>query len=485
MSQDILVVDDEADIRELIAGILSDEGYKTRVASDGLAALDIIRERQPHLVILDVWLGDSERDGLKILDIIKRDHPYVPVVMISGHSTIETAVSAIKKGAYDFIEKPFQVERLLLIVQRAIESSRLKRENDELKIKAQISSAALIGNSPATAHVRQAAEKAAAANGRVFISGPAGANKDALARHIHNLSKRSACPFVSISCQAFHPQQLEAELFGTEIAGAQQNAPRKIGLLEKAHTGTIYFDEVTQLPLPIQSKLVRVLQEQAFTRVGDSRKIDIDVRFIAGSSDQVMIMIQEGNFREDLFYRLSVAHIQVPSLKDRVIDIPLLIQHFMGQAAAAKGVAPRQFSQEAIVILQSYSWPGDLQQIKNVIDWVLIMAGGDPRDPVRKEQLPSEIVQGNVFANNWQQKTADIVVLPLREAREAFEREYLLTQVQRFSGNISQTARFIGMERSALHRKLRALGVHDTKSPHDICDSPAHDPSAIVQPMVV
>ncbi|MBY0462016.1 MAG: sigma-54 dependent transcriptional regulator [Alphaproteobacteria bacterium] len=463
MAQDILIVDDEADIRDLISGILSDEGYTTRTASDGLAALDMIKARQPNLVILDVWLGDSERDGLKILDIIKRDHSYVPVVMISGHGTIETAVSAIKKGAYDFIEKPFQTERLLVVVERAIESSRLKRENDELRVKARVSSS-LIGNSSSIQQLRQALEKISATNGRVFMSGPNGADKEALAREIHVRSKRERGPFLSINCGAYHPQQLEAELFGTEIFGLSADTPRKIGLLEKAHTGTVFLDEIAQLPLPVQSKIVKVLQEQAFFRIGSDQKIDIDIRFLAGTSDDIQKMIQEGNFREDLFYRLSVSHILVPTLKERVTDIPLLAQNFMEQAAAAQGVLPRSFSQEALVMLQSYSWPGDLQQLKNVVDWLLIMAGGDPREPIQSSQLPTEIINGNNFANSWQQKSADIVVLPLREAREAFEREYLLTQVQRFSGNISQTARFIGMERSALHRKLRALGVHEGKS---------------------
>jgi len=474
MAQDILVVDDEADIRDLISGILSDEGYATRTASDGVAALDMIKARQPNLVVLDVWLGDSERDGLKILDIIKRDHPYVPVVMISGHGTIETAVSAIKKGAYDFIEKPFQAERLLMVIDRAIESSRLKRENDELKIKARVN-ICLVGNSSPIQQLRQTIEKVAATTGRVFISGPGGSEKEALAREIHTRSKRASGPFISINCGAYHPQQLEAELFGTEIFGLSSDTPRKIGLLEKSHTGTIFLDEITQIPLPVQSKIVKVLQEQAFFRLGSDQKIEIDTRFLAGTSDDIQKMIQAGDFREDLFYRLSVSSLSLPPLKDRVTDIPLLAQHFMEKAAAAQGVMPRSFSQEALVMLQSYTWPGDLQQLKNVVDWLLIMAGGDSREPIQSSQLPSEIVQGNNFANSWQQKSADIVVLPLREAREAFEREYLLTQVQRFAGNISQTARFIGMERSALHRKLRALGVHEGKNN----DFPEEDASRI------
>ncbi|MDP3371782.1 MAG: sigma-54 dependent transcriptional regulator [Candidatus Paracaedibacteraceae bacterium] len=463
MSQDILIVDDESDIRELVSGILEDEGYATRTASDGISALESIKQRQPNLVVLDVWLGDGERDGLKILDIIKRDHPYVPVIMISGHSTIETAVSAIKKGAYDFIEKPFQTERLLLVARRAIESSRLKRENDELRIKARVTATALIGNSSHVTQLRQTVEKSAQTNGRVFITGPLGCGKESIAREIHLQSKRAQASFCVVNCGAMHPTKLEADLLGTEIVNHDSNQPRKIGILEQAHGGTIYFDEITQLPLPLQSRLVKILQEQAFTRVGGSEKLPIDVRFIAGTSDDVQLMIQEGNFREDLYYRLSVTHVMLPALKDRVSDIPIIAQRLMDEAAAASGMQSRVFAEDAIVLMQSYNWPGDLQQMRNVIDWLLIMLNTETQHPILASHLPLEIINGNTFVSNWQSKSADIVVLPLREAREAFEREYLLAQVNRFSGNISQTARFIGMERSALHRKLRALGVHDLR----------------------
>jgi two-component system nitrogen regulation response regulator NtrX len=410
-----------------------------------------------------VWLGDGERDGLKILEIIKRDHPYVPVVMISGHSTIETAVSAIKKGAYDFIEKPFQAERLILIAKRAIESSHLKRENDQLRIKARVTATALIGNSGSIPQLRQTIDKIAGTNGRVFISGPIGCGKESVAREIHLQSKRADSSFWVVNCGAMHPTKLEAELLGTEIANHDQNQPRKIGILEQAHGGTVYFDELTQLPLPLQSRLVKILQEQAFTRLGGTEKISIDVRFIGGTSDDVQQMIQDGNFREDLYYRLSVTHLVLPALKDRVGDIPILVQRLMDEAAAAVGLQARPFAEDAIVLMQSYNWPGDLQQLRNVIDWLLIMSGSESNHPILAAHLPAEIISGNTFVSNWQSKSADIVVLPLREAREAFEREYLLAQVNRFSGNISQTARFIGMERSALHRKLRALGVHDVR----------------------
>jgi two-component system nitrogen regulation response regulator NtrX len=346
----------------------------------------------------------------------------------------------------------------------------LKRENDELRVKARLDTG-LVGESSAINHIRHSIEKISTTNGRVFISGPVGADRASVAREIHNRSKRAQGPFFSINCTNFHPQQLEAHLFGTEIFGLSHDTPRKIGLLEQAHTGTIFIDEITQIPLPIQAKLVKILQEQSFCRLGGTQKIDVDIRFTAGTSDDVEKTIQSGDFREDLFYRLSVSHIKLPPLRERITDVPLLAKHFMEQAAAAHNVPVRVFSTEAIVMLQSYSWPGDIQQLKNVIDWVLIMSGTDSREPIQSHHIPSEIIQGNTFSKSWQTKTADIVVLPLREAREAFEREYLLTQVQRFSGNISQTARFVGMERSALHRKLRALGVDGKNTVEEFDDS--------------
>jgi two-component system nitrogen regulation response regulator NtrX len=471
MTHDILIVDDEPDIRDIVSGILVDEGYSARSAPDGVVAIEMIKKRQPSLVILDVWLGDGERDGLKILDIIKRDHPYVPVIMISGHSTIETAVSAIKKGAYDFVEKPFQTERLLMVIQRAIESSKLKRENDELRVKARVTPTGLLGTSPAIQAIRQTIEKSGQANSRLFISGPIGSGKEAIAREIHRLSKRADAPFMVVNCGASHPNKLEADLFGTEIVNHDPSQPRKIGILERAHLGTVYFDEITQLPLPLQTRLIKTLQDQTFVRIGGSEEISIDVRFIAGSSDNVQEMIQQGNFREDLYYRLNIGHITLPPLSERASDIPLIAQRLMEDAAAAAGVSPRPFAEDALVLLQSYAWPGDVTQLRNVIDWLLIMAGLESRNPVLASHLPSEIISGNAFTTTWQTNTADIVVLPLREAREAFERDYLIAQVNRFSGNISQTARFIGMERSALHRKLRALKVHDPRLKDDEDDA--------------
>jgi two-component system nitrogen regulation response regulator NtrX len=464
MAHDILIIDDEADIRSLVSGVLEDEGYVTRTAADGTSGLEAIKARQPSLVILDVWLGDSDRDGLKILEIIKRDHPYVPVIMISGHGTIETAVIAIKNGAYDFIEKPFQSARLLLVVQRGIEAARLRRENADLRVKAG-DHVDLVGTSPSMQNIRQTIERVAPTNSRILIAGPSGAGKEVIARKIHALSRRADRPFVVLNCATLHPDRLEAELFGTEIVGLDPTVPRKIGLLEQAHNGTLYLDEVTDLPLPTQSKLIRVLQDQFFTRLGDSQKIEVDVRITASSSSNILRMIQDGHFREDLYYRLNVVPVQVPALQERVTDIPDLFQHFMVQSALAHGCPQRRLSEDAMVILQSYSWPGNVRQLKNVVEWILIMAGGDAREDVRAEMLPPEVRSDTSLTSSSQ--APNIVVLPLREARELFEREYLLAQVNRFGGNISKTARFVGMERSALHRKLRTLGVHEGRYQED------------------
>lgn len=458
MPYDVLIVDDEKDIRDLIAGTLEDEGYETRVAQDGVSAIDMIKTRQPSLVILDVWLGDSERDGLKILELIKRDHGFVPVIMISGHGTIETAVTAIKNGAYDFIEKPFATERLLLVVERAIDSARLKQENEILKVKSGLTST-FIGTSSMMNQVRNLIQDAAKSQGRVLITGSVGVGKETIARTIHDLSDRQKGSFVAFSCNSFSPNMIESELWGAELQEQSTDTPRKIGAMEKAHGGTIYLEEIADLPLPIQGKLIKFLQDGYFYRVGGQQQIKVNVRVIAGTSQHVANAIRNGHMREDLFYRLSAIHIQLPSLKERVSDIPLLINYFMKQISTAKGSMPRKFSDDAIALLQSYPWPGNLHQLRNVVEWILIMAGGNPLESVTGAMLPPEIISGVPFANNWQSKTAEIVVMPLREAREAFEKEYLLAQMQRFEGNVSQTARFIGMERSALHRKLRALGV--------------------------
>jgi two-component system nitrogen regulation response regulator NtrX len=461
MAHDILIVDDEADIRMLIAEVLKDEGYATREAADSKEALAAIRSRQPTLAILDIWLQDSELDGIEILKRLRAEMPWVPVVMISGHGTIETAVEAIKIGAYDFLEKPFKADRLLLVVARAIEAAQLRRENEELKLRAG-GDIDLVGTSSAANQLRQQIERVAPTGSRVLITGPPGSGKEVVARLLHLRSRRSKGPFVPINCATMRPERLETELFGTESGG--EGALRKVGTFERAHGGTLFLDEVADMPLETQGKIVRVLQEQTFERVGGAHRVEVDVRVVASSNRDLGAEIGAGRFREDLFYRLSVVPIRVPPLRERREDIPLLARHFMARGAEATRLSPREFGEDAMATLQAYTWPGNVRQLRNVIEWLLIMAPGEAREPVRAEMLPNEITAIAPSVVKWD-KGGEIMTLPLRDAREVFEREYLLAQVTRFGGNISRTAAFVGMERSALHRKLKSLGVFANERP--------------------
>lgn len=457
MAREILIVDDEADIRMLIAGILKDEGFSTREAANSTQALGAIRSRQPALVILDIWLQNSELDGIDVLKAIRRELPELPVVMISGHGTIETAVAAIKFGAYDFIEKPFKADRLLLVIERALEAAALRRENLELKHRAGLD-VELIGSSHMMIQLRQQIERVAPTGSRVLITGPAGSGKEVVARLLHARSRRSSGPFVAVNCATLRPDRLEIELFGTEAPSEDLDGPRKIGTFEHAHGGTLFLDEVGDMPIETQGKIVRVLQEQTFERVGGSARVEVDVRVVAASSKDLAAEIAAGRFREDLFYRLSVVPIRVPPLRDRRDDIPALASYFMARSAEAAGLPAREFGDDALAALQSYDWPGNVRQLRNAVDWMLIMAPGEPRDVLRADMLPAEIGAIAPTVVKWD-KGGEIMGLPLRDAREVFEREYLLAQVTRFGGNISRTAAFVGMERSALHRKLKSLGV--------------------------
>jgi len=456
---DILIVDDEADIRMLIAGILEDEGMGTREAADADQALVAVAQRRPSLVILDIWLQGSRLDGLQILAELKRDHPDVPVVMISGHGNIETAVSAIKSGAYDFIEKPFKADRLLLLVERAIEAARLKRENRELRLRTGVE-LDLIGRSLPINQMRHSIEKVAPTGSRVLISGPPGSGKEVAARMLHTRSRRADGPFVALNCATMRPDRLEVELFGTEHSS--EGVGRKVGTFEQAHGGTLYLDEVADMPLETQGKIVRVLQEQTFERVGGTARVEVDVRVIASTNRDLTAEIELGRFRQDLFYRLSVVPLKMPALRERREDIPLLARHFMQRTSESAGLPIRIFGEDAMAALQAYDWPGNVRQLRNTVEWLLIMASGDASEPLRADMLPPEIGAITPTVLKWE-KGGEIMGLPLREAREVFEREYLLAQVTRFGGNISRTASFVGMERSALHRKLKSLGVHGSK----------------------
>ncbi len=454
MASDILIVDDEADIRELVAGILSDEGHGTRLAADADTALAEIRSRRPSLVFLDIWLQGSRLDGLGLLDEVKREHNDLPVVMISGHGNIETAVSAIKRGAYDYIEKPFKSDRLVLVAERALEASKLRREIKTLRERSG-EAHELLGNSAAMNHLRVMIEKVAPTNSRVMISGASGAGKELVARTIHEHSQRKPGPFVVLNAATITPEHMEHELFGTE---PDNGATRKVGALEEAHGGTLYLDEVGDMPRETQNKILRVLVDQTFQRVGGANRVQVDVRIISSTGRDLEREIAEQTFREDLFHRLSVVPLRVPALAERREDIPLLVRHFVEQISRSTGLPPRTIGEDAMAVLQAHDWPGNIRQLRNNIERLMILARGDASEVITAEMLPAEI--GEMLPTTPGRAGGEhLMSLPLRDAREIFEREYLTAQVNRFGGNISRTAEFVGMERSALHRKLKSLGV--------------------------
>jgi two-component system nitrogen regulation response regulator NtrX len=455
MVADILVVDDEADIRDLVAGILQDEGYTARTARNSDEALSAIVSRRPGLVFLDIWLQGSRMDGLQLLGAVKQEHPELPVVMISGHGNIETAVAAIKHGAYDFIEKPFKADRLVLVADRALETSRLKREVKQLKQLAPLPST-LIGRSGAISQLRQTIEKVAPTNSRILIVGPSGAGKELTARTIHQTSGRANGPFIVINAAAITPDRMEVELFGVDHSNGSDG--RKPGALEEAHGGTLFIDDIADLPRETQNKILRVLVDQTFQRVGGSTKIAVDVRIVSSTARNLEAEIAEGKFREDLYHRLSVVPIRVPPLAERREDIPDLVEYFMDQISQATGLPKRRIGDDAMAVLQSHDWPGNVRQLRNNIERLMILAGGDPDVVVDAGMLPPDV--GSMVPNMPNGNGGEhLMGLPLREAREVFEREYLVAQISRFGGNISRTAEFVGMERSALHRKLKALGI--------------------------
>jgi two-component system nitrogen regulation response regulator NtrX len=454
MASDILIVDDEADIRDIVSGILSDEGYETRTAKNSDEALAAIEARRPHLVFLDIWLQGSRLDGLQLLQIIKDQNPALPVVMISGHGNIETAVSAIKLGAYDFIEKPFKADRLILIAERTLEASRLKREVTELRAKAGVVNK-IVGKSSSVNQLRQVIERVSPTNSRLLITGSPGVGKELAARTIHDASARASGPFIVINSATITPDAMETELFGIE---GKDGRSRKVGALEEAHGGTLYLDEIADMPKETQGKILRVLVDQNFQRVGGTTRVHVDVRIISSSSRDLTGLIEEGAFREDLFHRLSVVPIRVPSLAERREDIPELIEFFMDHVSATSGLPRRHIADDAMAVLQSHDWPGNIRQLRNNVERLLILALGDPEAEITADLLPTEI--GALVPTTPSGVGGEkLMGLPLREAREVFEREYLVAQINRFGGNISRTAEFIGMERSALHRKLKSLRI--------------------------
>ncbi|PLW77599.1 sigma-54-dependent transcriptional regulator [Cohaesibacter celericrescens] len=455
MAADILVVDDEVDIRELVAGLLEDEGYETRMASHSDEALELIEQRRPSLVFLDIWLQGSRLDGLALLAVIKQKHPELPVVMISGHGGVETAVAAIKRGAYDFIEKPFKVDRLILVAERALEASNLKRQVKDLQSRSG-ETTTLVGSSGAMNHLRQMIQRVSQTNSRVLISGQSGSGKELVARCIHQESRRADNPFVSFSALQLSIEDLEMELFGTEADGL---SIRKIGALEEAHGGTLYLEEISDLPIEIQSKLTRVLTSSKFLRIGGQKPVQVDLRIVSSTSRNMEELVSEGRFREDLFHRLNVVPLAVPPLAERREDIPELVLHFMELLSATAGLPARKIGQDAMAILQAHDWPGNIRQLKNNIERLLILTKGDEDAIITADLLPSEVGETAPSIPGGDSASEQIMSLPLKKAREVFEREYLKAQISRFGGNVSRTAEFVGMERSALHRKLKSLGV--------------------------
>jgi two-component system nitrogen regulation response regulator NtrX len=454
MSADILVVDDEVDIRELVAGLLEDEGYRTRKAGSADEALAAIAARRPNLVFLDIWLQGSRLDGLQVLELIKESHPDLAVVMISGHGNIETAVSAIKSGAYDFIEKPFKADRLVLVAERALEASRLRREVRELK-KGSVQASRIVGRSTVVNQLRQTIERVAPTNARILITGEPGCGKELAARTLHESSARSSGPFIVINAATITPETMEEELFGVE---GGEGRSRRVGALEEAHGGSLYIDEIGDMPRETQNRILRVLVDQNFQRVGGATRVHVDVRIISSTSRDLAQLIADGHFREDLYHRLSVVPVRIPALSERREDVPELIEFFMDQISVGTGLPKRRIGSDAMAVLQSHEWPGNVRELRNNVERLMILTKGDPSADITVEMLPAEV--GAMVPTTPSGSGGErLMSLPLRDAREIFEREYLIAQIARFSGNISRTAEFIGMERSALHRKLKSLGV--------------------------
>lgn len=462
MTTDILIIDDEADIRDLVADILTDNGHTTRSAATSDEALKAIADRVPTAVILDIWLQGSELDGLGILEIIKSKYADVPVIMISGHGNIETAVNAIKMGAYDFIEKPFKEDRLLLMLGKAIELAQLKRENEELRVRGNIE-CELTGESGAITQTRGLLDKAAPTESRVFITGAGGSGKETAARYLHNQSARKAGPFVNLNVSGLADDAIEQLCFGAETTG-RMGGIDKVGLFERAHGGTLFIDEVTDLPTSVQSKLLRILQDGHITRIGGTKPVPVNIRVIAATSTDIADEIAQSRFREDLYYRLNVVPVKLTALKDRTEDIPVLCDYFLKRAAKANGLNARRLLPETIATLQIYDWPGNVRQLKNIMEWLTIVTSNEENDTIRPNQLPHDVLSTNPVMTR-PDVNADIMSLPLREARELFEKQYLSAQIGRFGGNISKTSAFVGMERSALHRKLKMLGLGGNQQP--------------------
>ncbi len=452
----ILVVDDEKDIRDLIGQILLDEGHTVKPAYNSTSAMDYINNEEPSLIILDIWLKDSEMDGIEILKSVKQNNPLCPVVVISGHGNIEIAVAAVKQGAYDFIEKPFNTDQLLLVLNRALEASRLRKEVFSLQNK-ELNESKMVGDTSAFKLLKQKLDKLMKSNGRILISGSSGSGKEIAARYIHQNSQRAKNRFVTVACASIQSEKMEELLFGEEISGNINP-----GLFEKAHGGTLFFDEVAELPLGTQAKILRILVDQVFTRVGGKNLVRVNCRIISSTSRDLATEIERGHFKEELYHRFNVVPIRIPSLEERILDIPLLSNYFIDWLGKNEGLPVKKLSEAAVRKLQNMSWPGNIRQLKNTIERALILGRSktdiNPNDIFEFVETEKNNLQNNVLDFN-SEFFAD---KSLRSAREEFERAYLKYQISKFGGNVSKTASYVGMERSALHRKMKLLNIEST-----------------------
>ncbi len=452
----LLVVDDEKDIRDLISQILFEEGHTVKLAHNSASAIDYINSEEPDLIILDIWLKDSEMDGIEILKSVRQNNPLCPVVVISGHGNIEIAVAAVKQGAYDFIEKPFNIDQLLLVINRALEASRLRKEVFSLQNK-EINESIMVGGTGAFKILKQKLDKLIKSNGRILISGPSGSGKEIAARYIHQSSQRANNRFLTVACASVQSEKMEELLFGQEIEGKINP-----GLFERAHGGTLFFDEVADLPIGTQSKILRILVDQVFFRVGGKNVVRVNCRIISSTSKDLAIEIEKGNFKEELFHRFNVVPIRIPSLEERILDIPLLSTHFIDWLGKNEGLPNKQLTEAAIRKLQNMSWPGNIRQLKNTIERALILGTSksviNPDDIFEFTEIEKNNFQGNVLDFN----SEFFAEKSLRSAREEFERAYLKYQISKFGGNVSKTASYVGMERSALHRKMKLLNIEST-----------------------
>lgn len=462
MNIEILIVDDKRDIGHLIADVLQDEGFRTRYVESGEKAIEAIHQQCPNIVLLDIWLGEGRMDGMRVLEVVRQSYPHIPIVMMSGHGTIETAVQAMRVGAFDFIEKPFKAEHLILVIQRALDASALFHENLYFR-QQNFEPENLVGHSSAITHMNANMGKWAESNCRLFLYGPRGVGKDLFVRTLHRLSSRYRAPFVVLNCEQMNPDEYDAHLFGHEPASQMdiQLMRRQVGVLEQAHNGILFLKEVTYMPLEVQAKFVKFMHTQTFERMGGKVPIKSDVRVITSSSRDVAAAVERGEFREDLYRRLNIMPITIPPLKNRKEDIKPLVDFYVQKMALAYGKRPFTLTPQAWGTLMSYDWPGNVRQLRNVIDGVYARYSGDDLSEIHTDHLPAELMRPVEDIDTGVAPTAEVFQLPLRRAREVFERDYLLMQVRRFSGNVSQTANFVGMERSALHRKLRALGIKE------------------------